>query len=459
MRILRLLVSVFFLVTIWALFLFGRFFMVEKPIENLKHIPENSIFAMRLDGSSALKSTLFSILLEANDPEVIQVINEQINKKWKRKGVSKSLGIDYLSDIVVYVFPFEGERMLGITYNLNYPDRMRKNASLALDSNQWYAINEDIGVVLTFLGKNKLNLAQKAKAIQLAKKIAFEPIKSDLADKIASKETNKFVQMVSQGMLYGSSTLFTRMDMDLSLEEHSLVLGGQLLKNPREKALFNNKNYTLQPSGLHFYTTLVPEGVQDSLRKLKREIKLNIPDIQAIAINYRGLKINNPNGTLVNSPDIDLILNFTKPVQFADALQKSELLDLLKWKFLDQKTLTNGLDRYYLTQLDSKTVVISSNKNVRTIKNDPSSILSMEGELTYLTEVSGDKWILLFLNNFPFYFNSKAFFEKTEGVKLTIRKTKLNNAIVQGRFDFKKQYSPMNEFFKYAVQNNFIRLK
>ncbi len=459
MRIKRFLVSLCFLIAVWILFLFGRFFIIEKPIENLSHIPENSIFAMRLDGSSALKSTLFSILLEANDPEVIEVINLQINKKWKRRGVSKNLGIDFLSDIVVYVFPFEEAQMLGFSYNLDKPEHMRKNASVALDSNQFYAINENIGVVLTYLGKNSLSIQQKAKAIETAKKIAFEPTKTDLAKKIAKKETNKFVQLTSKGMLYGSSTLFTRTDMDLSLEKHSLVLDGQLIKNKSVSDIFQNKNYTLEPSGVHFYTTLIPESIQDSLRKFIGQMNFKTPDIQAIAINYRGLKIDNIDGTLVQSPDMDLVLNFKDTIDLLNAIKKSTLFDVLKWKFHDNQTITNGVARYYLTKIDNKTYAISSKKIVKTKMNEASSLLNINGDLSHFTNVSGDKWLMLFLNNFPFYSNSKTFFSKTKGINLMINNTVSNNAIVRGRINFKEEYSPMNEFFKFGVQNNFIRLK
>jgi hypothetical protein len=441
------------------MFLFGRFFLIEKPIENLSHIPSNTIFAMRLDGSSALKSTLFAILLEANDPEVIEVINEQINKKWKKKGSNKSLGIDFLSDIVVYVFPFEGEKMLGLTYNLKRPDLMRKNASIALDSTQCYAINEDIGVVLKYLGNKAFTPEKRNKAIGLAKQIAFHPMKSELATKISEKKTNKFVQLTSQGMLYGSSTLFTRTDMDLSLEAHSLVLNGQLIKNVGEKGIFSNSNFNLKPSGMHFYTTLIPEKIQDSLQHTIALVNLKLPNLQAIGLNYRGLEIKNPDGVLINSPDIDVVLNFKYPVDLYAALRASTFLKELKMEFKNETTITNGQKDFYLTKIDSKTYLFSSLKNVKVKKNPQTCLLCMEGDLSNFTNVSGDKWLMLFLNNFPFYYNSKNFFSKTNGVKISINNTNGSKAKLDGRIDFKKEFSPMNEFFKYAVQNNFIRLK
>ncbi len=459
MQLKKLLVSLFFLVAVWVLFLFGRFFLVEKPIENLTHIPENAIFAMRLDGSSALKSTLFSILLEANDPEVIEVINKQIEKKWKRKGVSKKLGIDFLSDIVVYVFPFEGEQILGMSYNLERPELMRKNAMAALDSTQCYAINENIGIVLRYLGKNGPTIEQRNKMIELAKQIALHPNPSDLSKKIAIKETDKFAQLTSRGLLYGTSTLFTRTDMDLMLEDHSLVLEGQLIKNARTKDVFNNSNFTLKPSGIHLYTNLIPKKVQDSLHKIISKVGLDIPNIRAFAINYRGIQINNPEGILINSPDMDLILNFEDTVDLAAALKKSTFLAELNFKFKNESTITNGIQNYYLTKIDSRTYSFSSKKKIDLKRNPKECLFCMEGELTNLTDISGDKWVMLFLNNLPFYYNSQSFLSKTKGVKIMVTNTGLTKAKFDGSLDFKKEYYPMNEFFKYAIQNNFIRLK
>lgn len=459
MRLKRILASLFLLVTVWCLFLLGSFFSIEKPIENLSHIPDNAILAVRLDGASVLKSTLFSILLEANDPEVIEVVNQQINKKWKRKGPSKNLGIDFLADVVVYVFPFEGSKVLGMTYNLNRPDLMRKNAPNALDSNQCYAINDNIGVVLTFLGKTKFGVGQKVKAINLAQKIAFESVQSDLASKIAEKQTNRFVQLTSQGMLFGSSTLFSRTDMDLSLEEHTLLLKGQLIKNRRERKVFVNKNYTLNPSGMHMYTTLIPISVQDSIKNILKRVKLNLPQIKAIAVNYRSLQINNPNGVIIPSPDMDLVLNFDRNVDFIEELKKSTLLKDLHLEIKNNNIIFNGLTNYYLTQIDPKTILISTHKSTKAKLVNADQLLNLKGDLSRFTEVSGDKWIMLFLNNVPLFTNTQNFFSKTKELSLKVIDSEDNAARLQGKLVFHDEYSPMNEFFKYAIQSNIIRLK
>ena len=459
MRLKRFLASLFFLVTIWTLFLFGRFFAIDKPIENLTHLPENAIFAMRLDGSAALKSTLFSILLEANDPEVIKVINDQINKKWKRKGVSKNLGIDFLSDIVVYVFPFEGEQMMGMSYNLKRPDLMRKNAGIALDSNQCYSINENIGVVLTYLGKKKFNFEKKGRAIKTAQKIAFNAIKGDLADEIAQKETNKLIQLTSRGMLYGSSTLFTRTDVDLSLDKHAMVLDGQLIKNYGIRDAFLSKNYTLSPSGMHFYTTLIPKSIQDSVLNTLKLNNLVIPEIEAIALNYRGMRVNNPNGVLINSPDLDLVINFKESVDLISALKKSSFLKEFHFEFKAENVITNGIKDFYLTKIDPQTYLFSSEKNAKTMMNPQNCLLKVDGNLTNFTNITGNKWFMTFLNGLPIYFNSKSFFSKTKNISISVTNTNTTKATLKGRLDFKEEYSPMNEIFKFAVQSNIIRLK
>lgn len=459
MQLKRILVTLFFLVTVWGLFLFGRFFLEEKPIENLSHIPENSIFAMRLDGSSALKSTLFSILLEANDPEVIDVINKQINKKWNKKGVSKNLGINFLSDIVVYIFPFEGEQIMGMTYNLDRPELMRKNSKAALDSTQVYAINENIGVVLKYLGPEGLDFDQREKMIQLAKDIAFTRTPSDLANKIAEKETDKFIQLTSQGLLFGNSTLFKRTDMNLMLEDHSLVLEGQLIKNSGAKNVFNNSNYTLDPSGMHFYTTLIPKKVQDSLQQILAQVELDIPNIQAFSVNYRGLQIDNPEGMYIKSPDMDLVLNFEDSIDLYEALKNSKLLAELNFEFKNKTTITNGSKDYYLRKIDDKTYSFSSSKTASVKKTPKSCLLCMEGKMDNFTTVTGDRFVKIFIQTIETYANSKNFFSKTKGVDILITNTNSTAAKLKGKIEFKEQYSPMNEFFKYAVQNNFIRLK
>jgi len=83
----------------------------------------------------------------------------------------------------------------------------------------------------------------------------------------------------------------------------------------------------------------------------------------------------------------------------------------------------------------------------------------VKGQMDPITNIKGDKMILFFLENLPIFKTTKDFFSKTEGVKIEITNTEQNMAIVDGYFNFKKEYFPLNEFLKYSIQNNFIRVK
>jgi hypothetical protein len=458
MKIFRILISLLFLIVVWCFFIAGREFLLTKPIENLRHVPTDATFAMRVDGTAVLKSSAFSIILEANDPDLIDVINQKINQKRKHKGPSKNLGIDYLSDLVVYAVPFENGQLLGVTYNLKRPDLMRKNASLGLDSNQVYVINENIGVVLTYLGKKRLTPNEKSKMFSLAKKIAFEPTKSVLADKLALRESNKIVQLSSKGQLFGETTLFNRSDMDLVLSDHGLKMTGELYKNRLEKRVFNQPKYTLKKDGMYFYTTLIPQKIQDTIHKLLFQNGLNLPRIQSISINYRGSTINNTDRNLIYSPNLDLLITFEQEFDFQKAFYESPLLEALKMKKVNNG-LSNGILDYTFEKIDQKTYLISSNKGVKPIPTPENCLLCLNGQMDPLTNINGDKMILFFLENLPIYKTTKDFFAKTEGVKIEITNTGMNKALIDGHFNFKKEYYPLNEFLKYGIQNNFIRVK
>lgn len=460
MKFFRLLISLFFLIVVWAIFIAGREFLLIKPIENLAHVPENATFAMRLDGTALLKSSAFSIILEANDPDLIDVINAQINEKRKRKGKSNNIGIDYLSDMVVYIMPFENGQVIGVTYNISRPDLMRKNASRALDENEVYALNDNVGVVLSYKGEMALNPKQKTQLIELANKIAFQPAKSDLSTKLSNREPNKIIQLSSKGQLFGSTTLFNRSDMDLTLEEHGLKITGQLLKNRYENRVFVQPKYTIPNSGLHFFTTLITDKIQDSIQNILHSFELGLPDIVAISLNFRGLKINNTDKNLIYSPDIDLLLTFKSPVDLREKLFHNSMV--LKELKLTTKgnNLTNGVTDYYFSKIDECNYLISSKKSIKTIPVPKEALLSLKGPLEPITNISGDKMILFFLENLPIFRSTKDFFSKTEGIDIEISNDKSQNmALVKGRFSFKDQYYPLNELLKYSIQNNFIRVK
>jgi hypothetical protein len=458
MKIFRFIISLFFLIIVWCFFIAGREFLLTKPIENLYHVPSEATFAMRIDGTTVLKSAAFSIILEANDPDLIDVVNRQINEKRKRTGKSKSLGIDFLSDVVVYALPFEDGQIIGYTYNLNRPDLMRKNAKRGLDSNQVYVINDKIGVVLSLSGKKRLTPSQKSKMISIAQKIAFEPSKSQLADKLALRESNKIIQLSSKGQLFGETTLFNRSDMDLVLEDHGLKMSGQLFKNLLEKRVFNQPKYTLKPDGMHFYTTLIPQKIQDTIHKLLLGNGLSLPRIQAISANYRGATINNTDRNLIYSPNMDLLVTFEKDFDFKKALLESPALSAFKLK-PEGDGLSNGINEFIFKKIDSKTYLISSKKDVKPISTPTNCLLCVKGQMDPITNIKGDKMILFFLENLPIFKTTKDFFSKTEGVKIEITNTEQNMAIVDGYFNFKKEYFPLNEFLKYSIQNNFIRVK
>ncbi|MFA7273995.1 MAG: hypothetical protein WC044_09005 [Crocinitomicaceae bacterium] len=458
MKVFRISISVFFLLVVWCLYFAGREFLIEKPIENLSHLPSDATFAMRIDGSGVLKSTLFSVILEANDPQVIDAINFQINEKRKSKGPSKSLGIDYLSDVLVYLAPFENGQILGINYNLKRPDLMRKNAKIALSKNQVFAINDHLGVVLTFQGKTELSPKERVALLQLAEQIAFEPTKGDLADKLGHTEGNKFIQLSSKGQLFGETTLFNRSDLNLSLAEHSLKIDGELLKNRLEKRVFSIPDKNLQPSGLHFYTTLIPEKIQDSIHQLLLTKHLILPRIKSIAINYRGSNIHNSDHGLIYSPDMDFYITFNQETDLRSLLKNSELLDEYRFTW-NSDVLDNGVQKYYVQKTDANSYLFSTRKNTKLVTNVPKSLLSLSGDLTSLTKISGDKMILFFLENLPIFNSTKDFFERTTGVQIQISDREENMASIQGQFEFKEEFYPMNEFLKYALQNNFIRVK
>jgi hypothetical protein len=458
MKVFRSIISLFFLIIVCSIFIVGREFLLIKPIENLVHVPQNATFAMRIDGTAVVKAAAFSIILEANDPDLIEVINAQINEKRRKKGKSKNLGIDYLSDLVIYSMPFESGQILGVTYNLNRPDLMRKNAGIVFDNNEAYSINGKIAVVLVYKGETALEPQQKVKMINLAKKIAFQPSRSQLSEKLSKRETNKIVQLTSKGQLFGKATLFNRSDIDLILENHGLKVSGRLMKNRLENRAFTQPKYTLPPSGLHFYTTLIPDKIQDTIHDIFDKLNLELPKIKAISLNLRGSTINNTERNLVYSPDFDILITFQQAFEFKVALLKSQVLKELKIEAKDGN-FTNRIKDYYFTRIDSKTYLISSRKNVKptTLHND--CLLFLEGKLDPLTNVAGDKMILFFLENLPIFKTTKDFFSKTEGLKIEIIGNKNNLARLRGKFTFKKEYYPLNEFLKYSIQNNFIRVK
>lgn len=453
----RIIIGLGLLAILWILFLVSKVFLEERPNENLLHIPADANFAMRVDGAAVAKSSLFTVILEANDPALLEIINEQIRKKREYTGPSTKLGIDFLSDILIYSIPFHSGSITGTTYHLERPDLMQKNAVNVFSNNQVYCINQNLGVVLSFSGPDDLNARERLEMIDLAKKIAYEPSDNSLTQSLSKKDTHKFIQLSSKGYLFGKSTLFTQTNAELLLADNGLEIEGELEMNRGQKEVFAKPKYELGKNGLHFFTTLVPEMIQDSFASFCHRKEIELPKIEAIEFNYRGVDVRNTMKGLRISPDMDLLITFESAVNLQQKLTGNAFLQGLGWK-MENNQFTNDIKKYNIRRVDDRTVLISQNKECSTQAFSGNQLFELKGDLRKLTNVKGDDGIVGIINGLTIFQTSNDLFQNIGIFSISISEGKPNKAQLKGKITVKKGLYPMNEALKFAIASDFIRV-
>jgi hypothetical protein len=453
----RIFTGILFLSISWVLFLAGRTFMVEKPIENLKHIPDDANFAVRIDGGSFLKTSLFSVLMESKDQEIINAFNEQINDRRKSTDKSKELGINYLSDVVLFGYREEKGEVYGLSVNLSKPKLLRKNASRALSKNQVYAIQGDVGVILSYSGAKDLTPNMRRALRSKAQKIANNKQTSPIGKNISIRNSEKIVQMSSQGCFFGISTMFVGTTVDVNLNKKSVGLNGELFLNPKMPDAFSQVNHTLKPSGFHFFSALIPQKIQDTLHGIFKSVDLNLPKIESISLNYRSLNIKNTMQGIDWTPDIDLMISFDEPIDIKDKILNSEFLNKIGWSYEDNK-FKNKYTSYYLIKVNDRTFIFSQNKNLKSQKNPLDCMFTVNGELSSLTNLDGDPFLMSFIQMLAVYKSSKELFGKMEDVNVSIYNTHDNKAELKGQIKFQDGAYPISELLKFGLKSSLIRV-
>lgn len=437
---------------------FGRYFLMDKSTDHLYHLPENATLALRIDGGTMAKSALFQILLESKDEEVLAKIEEQIEKRKKYKGPNLSLGVDYLADVLVYSFPYKSEQILGITYCLKPGAKMEENAPNILKDNQVFAVNNGVGVVLTY--PKRLQSDQKVIATlqQQANAIANQAISSDLTQDLVKKEIGQLVHLSSRGNPFGAETLFNGANAKVTTEGNALNLSGNMMPNPAMKQSFKQPEFQLPVDGFHFSSALIPASFNDSLRKFLPD-SVEFGKIESVSLNYRGTEIQNTvKQNLVYSPDVDLLISFSEPFDFEAFLASDYFTEHSKLTYANG-TLSNDFIAYKIQQLDDRQYFVTSSKTGLSVKKGwDGHFFNLSGDAKMLTELRGNKMILSFISFVPMYSSSRDVFRRLDQLEISIDRGANDLAQLTGTMDFKDGFYPMNEFLKFVLINDLIRV-
>lgn len=431
----------------WIFLLFSQAILEENSNHNLKHVPENATFALRIDGRELAEKTLFSVFLESKDEEVLALLQSSFSKASKDETKFKNYGIDYLSDLVLFEIPYKNSTVQGLLVNVSNERLFRKNL---VNSSNAYACMDHVGVILS-ADKSEEILKQDLQV--LATKIVSLEQNTDMRGTIAHRGSGKFIETYTKGFLLGKSSFFGRSNVLFELQQNDLLISGQLDVNSKTKVQPYKK--MLQPKGLHLSTSLIQQSVNDSLNKWIAQFDLSMPKISEVSINFMGTKVINHSSGFFIVPQMELLIECEKSFDVKQFLSSEKLITYLDYS-LEENYVSFQEERLYFKQISPTSFYIGINADPHIKKNTEKALLSLGGELKPLTHIQGGGMMTAFLEMMPIYRASKNLADHTESIDIEILKEKAGSSILNGQLTFSKGYYPMNEILKFLLVGQLI---
>jgi hypothetical protein len=149
------------------------------------------------------------------------------------------------------------------------------------------------------------------------------------------------------------------------------------------------------------------------------------------------------------------LLEFNSSFSISNLLKQDTLLSKIAGKY-DNNTLSIGGKKYFVNQLNSKTISISVSDSPTIVSNKKNELFAIKGNISSLLKVEGGGMIVSLLEMVPAFKVSKELFSNLEDVNITVRKTNSKKADLNGKIIFKKDHFVMNEMMKFILEMQFV---
>lgn len=433
--LLAILVSLLF---IWGLFYISSLFLKSSVNTNLKYFPKDAEITIRLDGKKLVENVAYDLLCVSKDQPVIDKLINYVTQESKDGNVKK-IGIDFLSEIGVFVKPVKNGKIIGVLVNLNDPNEFKENAPKITNTVVAISENDNVGVLISYLSPNEIltnsDLQKIANAI------------------ILKKTTNPFLNSTSENALVeikANNTKFGKGSIAISEENNAFTFESNL---QAKNVIPNNTTYCLKPSGLHVSCAMIPDNYLSVFEQLFPLInKEQLPKIKAISWNYQGLNIQEGGAHNLGffvQPLTDMLIEFEKPFHLNKHIQYTENFD--KWGIkTNLKGLTIGNQKYIVDSLSPTSYFIGIHAN-NLIKRENPYLLNIEGDMGDLLKINGSESISTFIEMiFPAFTSSQDFFKSIENTSIQI-KQKGNQIKIKGKLKFKKNKYSYTECLRFML--------
>ena len=445
-----ILTGIFLLSISWGLLILAKTLLKTNENNNLHYLPENVSFAVRLDGRELAEKTLFSVFIESKDEEILEMIQTLLKEKTAEDSEFSNLGIDYLSDILLFRMNIENRTVSGILFNVSNPGLFKKGLE---DGPAAYACVQDVGIVLFDDATHPIG---KDRMMTYADQMLRKPTETIEKLEIVHHQSGTFFEIFSNGSLFNDNGKIERSDIHFGLDNRMLFINGKLLLNPDRSDKITYLRKTLKPNGFHMSGTQLPVSLNDSLKKWLAPYNVNLPEIQTLSLNLRGTKIINHSSGFFVIPQMELYIKTSQSFDIEKLLCDKKLKAYFDYE-KDSNCIRFQDERLYYHQVSSTEFYIGVTPNPIWKKHTGKELLIVNGNLKPLMKIEGGGLMTSFLEMIPEYRASKQLSDHIDRFELTMRRSGNKHALLQGKMVFGDDYHPMNEIIKFLLTGEFVQ--
>lgn len=448
----KLILSTITLVFLWFNFLFYQLIKEEQNNDHLKYIPENTVFMLKINSRSLIKSGMESVFFKHKDNDIYKLIRDLIQKKTEREGIQKNPGIDLTKEIVFFTVPVNQNVVSGYLFSLNNRFFFDKNILEYFDGIHAAASNESVGIVLEERSKKNIQTLSKDELQILAAQFIKEPSGFDMTQLNTIEENNFVAEIWSKQGIQPDADLINYTKFNFAFDKNEILLSGSINLN-KERIRNNESIDVLVPNGFHLTTRLISDKVNDTLATFFKNYSF-IPRVSAISMNYFGSNI-------IEKPSFDVIPNCDMLIHFQTNMEMSRLIDTL----VNRKLVTNvsegeftyGGYKFFYHQPDKKTLYLGRHPFYSSAIEKTDDMMRVSGDASTITRIESKVFKTSFLMLFPIYSASRNLTSAVNKIDITVKTDKNGTAKVLGLVRFKSGKFALNEFMRFGLEAQFFR--
>lgn len=433
-RILPILAGLFFL---WSFFIISKFLVTEAENKNHLYIPADNTFSMTVSGKTFFKTAVYDIILNNADREFFSYLKNFSDNNQPSRKQMKDLGIDYLSDVIVFGQQIDNQPVIGFIFNLENEANFKKNMPALLGKQQYFASNTDVGVILNYApnneGKNAVNKNLRQAAVTILKNGTEHP---STLHHLSSRSLFSITTSQKDAQSY-----LGKGKLEGNIEGNLIHFDGNFnLNRP-----VSTSEWSLKQDGFYISTKTASKELQDTLQYYLQKNGFVLPNLEKLSLNYRGTVFGN--GGVI--PQMDLLL------EFATSIDILQLVNPEKWRKLgcaidaqgnNLFLLSIGESTFQMQILEEKYLFIGLKKsNLEHRKNQ--EILVIKGDLKNITKIEGGGFLTVGLNFYPPFKAGKQFAEAVETCDVELKQHN-GKVILNGKIDFVEGKTALTELLK-----------